>query len=120
MSINQSAQVFGRPLWSPPVRRQVWSRGFGLLGSRTMMMATGKVLLVFFLVSAPAHFWLAARAERIEAALQEVEAGQSDLMDQHIALKAERANLLSPAYMEKMAAQRLALHVPEKKQVFRF
>lgn len=120
MYINQSAQVSIRPLMSSPVRRQVLKRVLGLFGPKVMVMAGGKILLAFCLLSVPVHCWLSSSAARVAAAVQEAEKGQSALADEHIGLKAERAYLLSPEYLEKTAAQRLALYVPEKKQVFRF
>jgi cell division protein FtsL len=120
MFINQSAQVYIRPLRSSPVRRQVLKRVLGLFGPKVMMMAGGKILLAFCLLFVPVHFWLSSSAARVATAVQEAEVGQSALADEYIGLKAERAYLLSPEYLEKMAAQRLALYVPDKKQVFRF
>ncbi len=91
-----------------------------LLGPRVFWIATGKVVLVFFSLFLLMNFWLSSSVEREAIAMQAAEEGQALLLDEHIALKAERARLLSPAYLDEMVAHRLALYAPEKDQVFRF
>jgi len=120
MFINQSAQVYVRPMMSSPVRRRLWQKAKGLLGPKVMMMAVGKMVFLFCLLLLLANFRLSSSASRVAVAVQEAEEGRYVLVDENITLRAERAYLLSPEYLEKMAAQRFALYVPEKGQVFRF
>ncbi len=120
MFINQSARAYVRPMMSSPARRHLWQKAKGLLGPKVMMMAAGKMVALFSLLLLLANFWLSSVAFRIAGAVQEAEEGRYVLVDENISLRAERAYLLSPEYLEKTAAQRFALYAPEKGQVFRF
>jgi len=120
MFINQSAQVYVRPMMSSPERRRLWQRAVGLLGPKIMMMAVGKIVFLFSLLLLLANFWLSSAVSRVAGAVQEAEEGRYVLVDENISLRAERAYLLSPEHLEKTAAQRFALYAPEKGQVFRF
>jgi hypothetical protein len=120
MFMNQSAQVYVRPMMSSPARRHLWQKAKGLLGPRIMMIAVGKIVFLFCMLLLLVNFWLSSAASRIAGAVQGAEEGRYVLVDENISLRAERAYLLSPEYLEKTAAQRFALYVPEKGQVFRF
>lgn len=91
-----------------------------LIGPKILWSAVGRVALVFSVLSFAAHFWLSSTAEDVSVALQEAENGRCILMDENVQLRAERARLISPAFIDKKAAGQLALHVPERDQVTRF
>lgn len=120
MLFYQSAQSYFRPMISSPVRRHLWQRAVGLLGPKVMMMAEAKILFIFCLTLLLANAWLSSSSSRIAVTVLEAEEGRSALVDENIILRAERAYLVSPEYLEKTAAHRFALYVPEKRQVFRF
>jgi hypothetical protein len=120
MFIHPSAPSYIRPMISSPVRRPLWQKAIGLLGPKVMMWAEGKILVIFCLSLLLANAWLSSSASRIALTVLEAEEGRTALVDENITLRAERAHLVSPEYLEKTAAHRFALYVPEKKQVFRF
>jgi hypothetical protein len=92
----------------------------GVIGPKVMWVAAGKVLLLFCPLLFVVNLWLSSSAERIAGAVLDAEKGRYVLLDENIKLRAERARLYSPQYIDKIAASRLALYAPEKKQVTRF
>lgn len=120
MFINQSARGFIRPMILSQDRRHWRQKAIGLLGPKVVWMEGGKMVLFFCLLLLGANVCLSAYASRIAAAVQEAGKDRYLLVDENITLRAERAYLLSPGYLEEMAARRFALYVPEKRQVFRF
>lgn len=107
-------------MMSSPMRQQLRQKALGLIGPKVLWIAVGKVLLLFFPLLFLAHFWLSSSAERNAATILAAEEGRSVLMDENIKLRAKRAHLYSPEYLNTMAANQLALYVPEKGQVTRF
>jgi hypothetical protein len=95
-------------------------RRVSLLGPRVLWLASIKVVLVFAVLFLGMNLWLSSVEERVAVSRQAVEEGRALILDEHIALKAERARLLSPAHLNEMVADRLALYAPEKEQVIRF
>lgn len=91
-----------------------------LAGPKTLWLAAGRVLLIFCAVSFFAHCWLSSMASKNAASLQEAETGRYAVMDKFVQLRAERARLISPDFIDKKAETQLALHVPEKDQITHF
>lgn len=120
MLINHSAPTYCRPMMSSPMRQQLRQKAFGLIGPKVLWIAVGKVLLLFFPLLFIVNFWLSSSAERNAATILAAEEGRYGLMDENIKLRAERARLYSPEYLNTKAAKQLALYVPEKGQVTRF
>jgi len=118
--INHSAPTYCRPMMSSPMRHQLRQKAFGLIGPKVLWIAVGKVLLIFFPLLLLVYFWLSSSAERNAAVILAAEEGRSALVDENIQLRAKRARLYSPEYLNTMAANQLALYVPEKGQVTRF
>jgi hypothetical protein len=102
------------------MRQQLRRKAFGLIGPKVLWIAVGKVLLLFIPLLFLVHFWLSSSAERNAVTILVAEEGRSVLMDENIKLRAKRARLYSPEYLNTMAANQLALYVPEKGQVTRF
>ena len=120
MFISQSAQTYIRPVMASPMRQQLRQKILGLIGPKVLWIAAGKVLLLFCPLLFLANFWLSSSADRIAVALLDAEKGRYVFMDENIKLRAERAHLYSPEYLDKIAANQLALYAPEKGQVSRF
>jgi len=128
MFVNQSAQLYNRPIlssfmrqkWHQRLRQQVCQKALGHLGSKVMLVAVGKVTLIFCPLLLLVHFWLSSVAEKNIATILAAEEGYSQLMDENIRLRAERARLYSPEHLDKKAASQLALYAPEKRQIARF
>ncbi|MBU1986901.1 MAG: hypothetical protein KJ846_06700, partial [Proteobacteria bacterium] len=108
------------PMMPSSMRQHLRQKALGVLGPKILWMAVGKVLLFFCPLLLLANFWLSSSAGRIAVALEDAEQGRYLLMDEHIKLRAERARLYSPEYLNKRAASQLALYVPGKEQVTRF
>ena len=102
------------------MRHQLRQKAFGLIGPKVLWIAVGKVLLLFFPLLLLVYFWLSSSAERNAAIILAAEEGRSALVDENIQLRAKRAHLYSPEYLNTMAANQLALYVPQKGQVTRF
>lgn len=121
MFINQSVQAYSRPMMPSSIRQQqLRQNALGLLGPKILWMSVGKVLLIFCPLLLLVNVWLSSSADQIALVLADAEKGRYVLMDEHIKLRAERARLYSPEYLNKIAASQLALYVPGKEQVTRF
>ena len=120
MLINHSTPAYYRPMMSSSMRRQVCQKVLSLIGPKVLWVAVGKVLLLFFPLLLLVNFWLSATAEGNAVTILAAEEGRYVLMDENIKLRAERARLYSPEYLNTMAAKQLALYVPEKGQITRF
>lgn len=127
MFVNQSPQLYNRSIppsfmrqkWHQRFRLQVRQKALACLGSKVMLVAVGKVALVFCPLSLLVHFCLSSVAEKNVATILVAEEGYSQLMDENIKLRAERARLYSPEHLDKKAAKQFSLYVPEKRQVAR-
>jgi len=124
MFISQSAQISVRPMMKSSMRlflRQHFRRkSLGEIVPQGAWRVVAKVLLPVCPLLLLLNFWLSSSADRLAAEILVVEEGRYVLMDEHIKLRAERARLYSPGYLNDLAASQLALYVPEKKQVTRF
>ena len=120
MFINQSVQTYNRPMMPSSMRRQLRQQILGLLGPKVLWVAVGKVLLLFCPLLLLVNFWLSSSAERMATAIQVAEDGRYLLVTENITLRAERALLNSPGYLNQRAASQFALYVPGKGQVTRF
>jgi hypothetical protein len=120
MLINHSTPTYCRPMFSSSMRRQVCQKVIALIGPKVLWVAVGKVLLLFFPLLFLVNFWLSSSAERNAVIIQTAGEGRYVLMDENIKLRAERARLYSPEYLNTIAAKQLALYVPEKGQITRF
>ena len=124
MFISQSAQRSVRPMIKSSMRqflRQHFRRkSLGEIVPQGAWRIVAKVLLPVCPLLFLLNLWLSSSADRLAAEILVVEEGRYGLMDEHIKLRAERARLYSPGYLNDVAASQLALYVPEKKQVTRF
>ncbi|MDD3813032.1 MAG: hypothetical protein PHZ02_00175 [Desulfocapsaceae bacterium] len=120
MFINQSVQAYSRPMMPSSMHQQLRKKALSVLGPKILWMAVGKVLLFFCPLFLLANFWLTASASRLALVVEDAEKSRYVLMDEHIKLRAERARLYSPEYLNKIAASQLALYVPGKEQITRF
>lgn len=107
-------------MMASPLRQQLRQKVLALIVPNGMWRVAGKVFLLFCPLLFLVNFWLTSSAERIAAEVLVAEEGRYVLMDEHIKLRAERARLYSPGYLNTRAANQLALYVPEKRQVTRF
>jgi len=124
MFISQSAQTPFRPVMTSSMRQFMRQRfrkkSLGQIVPQGTWKIVAKVLLPFCPLVLLVNFWLSSSADRLAAEILAVEEGCYVLHDENISLRAERARLYSPGYLNEVVANQLALYVPGKKQVARF
>jgi len=121
MFISQSAQISIRPhsIMTSMMRQKLRQKNVGLIFPKGLWRVAGKVFLLLCPLLLLVNFWLSSSADRIAVEILAAEEGRYLMMDEHIKLRAERARLYSPGYLNEVAASQLALYVPEKNQVTR-
>jgi len=97
------------------LRQYFRQKSLGQIVPQGAWRVVAKVLLPVCPLVLLVNFWLSSSADRLAAEILVVEEGRYVLMDEHIKLRAERARLYSPGYLNEVAP-----YVPEKKQVTRF
>lgn len=102
------------------MRRQWRQKILVTFGPKVLWTAVGKMLLLFCPLLLLVNFWLSSSADRLTGEFEAAKEVRFVLMDEHIKLRAERARLYSPGYLNERAASQLALYVPGKEQVTRF
>ncbi len=120
MFISQSAQTCTRPMMIATIRQQLCQKGAALIVPKGLLVIVGRVVLIICPVLFLVNLWLSAAVNKLALEVMSAEEGCYLLVDENIKLRAERARLYSPAYLNEIAANRLALYVPEKNQVTRF
>ncbi|MEK6201413.1 MAG: hypothetical protein N2A40_03195 [Desulfobulbaceae bacterium] len=120
MFISQSAHATIRPMVPSSMRHQLGRKILALTVPKGVWLVAGKVSLLLCPLLFLVNLWLSSSAERVAVEILAGEEGRFVLMDEHIKLRAERARLYSPGYLNEVAANQLALYVPEKRQVTRF
>lgn len=124
MFISQSAHTSFRPMRTSSIRQSLRQhfrqKSLGQIVPQGTWRVVVKVLLPLCPLVLLVNFWLSSTADRLAAEMLVVEEGRYLLQDEHIRLRAERARLYSPGYLNEVAANQLALYVPGKKQVTRF
>ena len=93
---------------------------FSWSGDRRLWRALGKTLFVLSPLLLLLHLWLASHCAGLESCLQEEGRVRQQLISQHVNLKVKKQQVSSPERVRLIAAERLALHVPEKEQVKHF
>ncbi|MBW6520424.1 MAG: hypothetical protein K0A99_05335 [Desulfoarculaceae bacterium] len=101
------------------MRQKLRQKNVGLIFPKGLWRVAGKVFLLLCPLLLLVNFWLSSSADRIAVEILAAEEGRYLMMDEHIKLRAERARLYSPGYLNEVAASQLALYVPEKNQVTR-
>jgi uncharacterized protein (DUF58 family) len=118
MNVHNPAQSFFRPMVNTRFRQQFRrQKTLSWSGNRLLWLSIGKILLVLFPLVLVVNFWLAASFRNLEVSVQAVENARHELMDKQIRLRAQRAQLFSPEQIQLIAAEKFALHIPEKEQV---
>jgi hypothetical protein len=118
MNVHNTAQTFFRPMMNTRFRQQFRNqKALSWSGNRMLWLSVGKILLILFPMVLVVNFWLASSFKNLEVSVQAVENARHELMDKQIKLRAQRAHLFSPEQVRLIAAEKYALHVPEKEQV---
>ena len=88
-----------------------------LLNEKLFMQMITRAIVILLLVVLVARFWMGAVADNIDESILVHEQQSHVLVDENIALRAQKAFLLSPQRIERLAAEKLALYVPSDSQV---
>ncbi len=121
MNYNTPIQTFGRPasniVYKHQVRRQ---KVLDLQGSMAVWRPVAKLILVSLPLLFAINLCLSLYQGKVDASIQAAEDARFELMNTHITLRAGKARLMSPGYVQVAAAEKLSLHVPRKGQVNHF
>ncbi len=80
----------------------------------------GKVLLIILPIVLIINMFLTSAIANIDHSIVNVDNQRHELVDKNMELLARKASLWSPANMQKMAGEKLALHVGSGDQIARF
>lgn len=75
------------------------------------------MLLVFCPILLTVHLWLASTFNNFQESVQMGDNIRHELMENQASLMDKRDQMLLPERMRVMAAEKLALHVPDKEQI---
>jgi len=121
MSYQNSSHIFGRPTFKFSIRQLLpgrdlldWSR------NKVLFLALGKVSLLVIALTMGLQFGMSSMVSRLDSSITALEDQRHSLVDENIMLRAKRAIAYSPENIEKLAAERLGLHVRQNGQVARY
>jgi hypothetical protein len=103
--------------FSQHIRKQ---KGFSWSGDRRLWFALGKTLFVLSPLLLLLNLWLVSHCAGFDYRLQVEGKVRQQLISQQVNLKVKKQQVSSPERVRLVAAERLALHVPEKEQVKHF
>ncbi len=93
---------------------------FDLSSWLALWKPVGKVLLIIFPLVLVVNMFLASAVTNIESSIINVDNQRHELMDKKMELLARKASLWSPVNMQRLAGEKLALHVESGDQVGKF
>ena len=101
--------------------QHLWEqKGFSWSGDRRLWFALGKTLFVLIPLLLLLNLWLVSRCAGFDYSLQVAGKVRQQLISEQVSLKIKKQQVSSPERVLLVAAERLALHVPEKEQVKHF
>ena len=103
--------------FSQHLRKQ---KGFSWSGNRRLWFALGKTLFILSPLALLLHLWLVSQCAGLEYNLQVAGKVRQQLISEQVNLKIKKQQVSSVERVRLIAAERLALHVPEKEQVKHF
>ncbi len=118
--MNSSARTFTHRMPRFVVQRSGSRKVVTLPGGKQLWIAVGRFALGLFLVMIFVQLLSGLYFKGVQEKIVAKERYQKELDEQYIRLRAQRATLLRPQYIEKMAGSLLSLYVPEKSQVHRY
>ena len=121
MNFHNPAQPYFQPRANSHFLQQLNNQKVcPLWGDKTLLFSVGKILLVLCPIMLALHLWLASSFNNIHESVQRGESIRRELMESQVKLSAKREQMLVPERVRVVAAEKLALHVPEKEQVTLF
>ncbi len=118
--MNYSAQTFTHRMPRFMAQRPSSRKVVNISGGKQLWVAVARFALGLFLMLAFVQLLSGFYFQGVQGKIVAKERYQKELADQHIRLRAQRAALLMPQHIEKMAGTMLSLYVPEKSQVYRY
>ncbi len=121
MGYQVSAQAYYRSASDSVYKKQLSrQKVLDVHGVLQIVSCAGKNILYFLPVVFVLNLCMAFCQDRIETSAKMVEQSRYELMNEHIALRAKNARLMSPEYIQVAAAEKLSLHTAQKGQVKHF
>ncbi len=121
MEFHNSTQLYIRPAVNIGVRQQLQRRGiFDLPGGVGLWRRAGWLLLVLIPLMLSINILIVSAIQEVDSALVKVDGQRHELMDKKIGLLAQRAEILAPENMQHVAAEKLSLYLPSKRQIGQF
>ncbi len=121
MNYHTPAQMYyhtaSKTIHKQQVHRQ---KIFDFAGGMMVWRAVGRIFLFCLPVIFSINLCLTFYLEKIETSIQVAEGARFEIMNDHIILRAQKARLMSPEYVQIAAAEKLSLHVPRIGQVKHF
>jgi len=112
--MRTAAKVGGQRL---PYRR---TTSLDISGGLALLQKVGKTVLLILPVFLVLQIFLSSAINNLEMSITKAEQQYQLLDDKNIDLLAQRARLWAPGSVEGLAAEKLALYAPLKKQVGKF
>ena len=121
MLANNSVQSLGRRMVRTPMRRSHSGRSiWDIAGGKQLLQSIGKFAAILCMVVFSCQLLLGFYLKGVQKTVEVTEIRRHELIDEHIALRAQRAALLTPHHIEKVAGTMLSLQAPEEGQVSRY
>ena len=121
MNYNNSTEAYLRSTAKIGIRQYGRSRELiDLSGWLALWKPVAKILLLILPVVLCIHMFVVSAITDVNLSIVNVGDQRHELMDKNIGLLASKARLWSPASMEQLAAEKLALHSSSGDQVGRF
>ncbi len=121
MNYDNSTPTYMRSAAKIGIRQHGRSRElFDFSSWLVLCRPVGKILLLILPVALSIHMFVVSAVTHTDQSIVNIDNQRHELMDKNIELLARKARLWSPANMEQMAGEKLALHSGSKDQVARF
>lgn len=121
MNFHNSTQTYLRPVAKVGLRQQLRPRDlFDLPGGLVLWRSVGKVMLFILPLVLLVNMIFGSFIGSVDRSITVVDNQHHELMDQNIEMLATKARLWDPAYMQKLAGEKLSLHAVSKKQIGKF
>lgn len=119
MLFQNTAHSYVCPMLNTRRRQPLISFGQlkSILDEKCFLQTTAKVALIVLFCALVARFWMGVVVNDIDESIMVHKQESHVLIDKNIALRAQKAYLLSPQRIERVAAEKLALYAPVEGQV---
>ena len=120
MNYNNSTETYMRSVAKIGIQHARSRELFDLSSWLVLWKPVGKILLLILPVVLGINMFVSSAVTHVDLSIASVDNQRHELMDKNIGLLARKARLWSPANMEQLAGEKLALQSSAKDQVGRF